>query len=92
MGEKNIDYEIPTKDQRIQINKIIFNELVYGIIKEESKNYFLAVIEELKSKGCDSVVLGCTEIPLIVFPDESSLPTLDSTRILAKAALKYAVR
>ncbi|MCD4730610.1 MAG: hypothetical protein K8R74_08425, partial [Bacteroidales bacterium] len=70
---------------------IIFNELVYGIIKEESKYYFLSVIDELKLKGCDSVVLGCTEIPLIVFPKESSLATLDSTRLLARAALKYAI-
>jgi aspartate racemase len=65
--------------------------LVYGIIKEASKEYFLNVIDELRSNGCDSVVLGCTEIPLIVLPGESSLPVLDSTRILARAALKFAV-
>jgi len=91
LKEKNIDYEIPSDNQREQINSIIFNELVYGIIKEESKNYFLGLIDELKSKGCDSVILGCTEIPLIVLPHESSLATLDSTRILARAALKYAI-
>ena len=91
LDEKNLDYEIPAEEQRIQINKIIFNELVYGIIKEESKKYFLSVIDDLKSKGCDSVILGCTEIPLIVLPEESSLPTLDSTRILARSALKHAV-
>ena len=91
LNEKNINYEIPADDQRNQINKIIFSELVYGIIKEKSKNYFLTIIDELKSKGCDSVVLGCTEIPLIVLTSESSLPTLDSTRILARAALNYAI-
>lgn len=90
--ENNIDYEVPEEAQRGQINNIIFNELVYGIIKEESKNYFLYIIDELKLKGCDSVVLGCTEIPLIVFPNESSLPALDSTRILARAALISAIR
>ena len=89
--EKNIDYEIPTEDQRNRINKIIFTELVYGIIKDESRNYFLSVIDDLKSKDCDSVVLGCTEIPLIVLPEESSLLTLDSTRILARAALNFAI-
>ncbi|MFZ1291185.1 MAG: amino acid racemase [Melioribacteraceae bacterium] len=89
-NEKNLEYEIPIEEQRKKINKIIFDELVYGIIKEESKKYFLDVIAELKSKGCDSVVLGCTEIPLIVLPSESPLPTLDSTRILARSALKYA--
>ncbi len=91
-NEKNLYYEIPSEEQRNKINTIIFDELVYGIIKEESKNYFLDVIKELKLKGCDSVVLGCTEIPLIVLPNESQLPTLDSTRILARSALRYAIK
>jgi len=89
--ERDIDYEIPELEQRNKINNIIFNELVYGIIREKSKKYLLSVINELKLKGCDSVVLGCTEIPLIVLPNESPLPTLDSTRILARAALRYAI-
>lgn len=87
----NINYETPAEEQRNQLNDIIFKELVYGIIKQESKKYFLNAIDDLKLKGCDAVVLGCTEIPLIVFPNESSLPTLDSTRILARAALKKAI-
>ena len=91
LKERNIDYCIPSEDQRHKINSIIFNELVYGIINEGSKKYFLSVINELKSQGCDSVVLGCTEIPLIVLPEESPLPVLDSTRVLARAALKYSV-
>ena len=91
IDKNNLRYEIPKEEQRNKINQIIFNELVYGIIKEDSKNYFLSVINELKKKGCDSVVLGCTEIPLIVLPNESSLPTLDSTRILARSALKHAI-
>ncbi|MFN0036726.1 MAG: aspartate/glutamate racemase family protein [Saprospiraceae bacterium] len=86
-----IDFLVPDKEHRLRINQIIFDELVYGIIKEGSKNYLLAVIEEFKIASCDAVVLGCTEIPLIVFPNESALPTLDSTRILARAALKAAV-
>ena len=89
---KGIDYMIPGAEQRAKINTIIFDELVPGIIKEDSKRYLLSAIDDLKSKGCDSVVLGCTEIPLIVFEADSSLPTLDSTRILARAALKYAIR
>jgi aspartate racemase len=91
MEERRISFSIPDEKQRIKINEIIFRELVYGIIKEKSKRYFLDIINELKSKGCDSVVLGCTEIPLIVLPEESPLPILDSTRILARAALKYSV-
>ncbi|MGD8780943.1 MAG: amino acid racemase [Ignavibacteria bacterium] len=91
LTEKNINYLTPTEEERNQINNIIFDELVYGVIKSESKKYFLSVIDDLKSKGCDSVVLGCTEIPLIVLPEESSLPVLDSTRLLARAALKHAI-
>jgi aspartate racemase len=91
LEESKIDYCIPGEEQRMKINSIIFNELVYGIIREVSKKYFLIVINELKSLGCDSVVLGCTEIPLIVLPEESPLPVLDSTRVLARAALKYSV-
>jgi|GEM_PF-2103358 len=82
---------MPTEEQRFRINDIIFKELVYGILNQESKKYLLFVINELKSKKCDSVVLGCTELPLIVLPEDSQLPILDSTRILARAALKYSI-
>jgi aspartate racemase len=91
LAGRNISFCIPSEEKRFKINDIIFSELVYGIINEESKEFFLRVIDELRSEGCDSVVLGCTEIPLIVLPGESPLPVLDSTRILARAALKYAV-
>jgi aspartate racemase len=91
LKERGIGYLTPAPDQRVRINKIIFSELVYGVIREESKSYFLDVIDEYRIKGCNAVILGCTEIPLIVLPDESSLPVLDSTRILARAALKHAI-
>lgn len=91
LSERNISFCIPSAEQRTRINDIIFSELVYGILNKDSKIYFHHVIDELRSEGCDSVVLGCTEIPLIVLPCESSLPVLDSTRILARAALKLAV-
>lgn len=86
-----LEYEIPGQSIREKIDNIIFNELVYGEIKQTSKDYFLEQIMILKNNGCDSVVLGCTEIPLIVLPHESPLPVLDSTRILARAALKFAL-
>lgn len=91
LEEKGIGYMIPSDEQRIGINEIIFCELVYGVIKDMSKQYLLNVIKEFRSKGCDSVILGCTEIPLIVLPEDSPLPVLDSTRILARAALKYSL-
>jgi len=66
-------------------------ELVYGVFKPEAITTFQAVIERMKNLGCDAVVLGCTEIPLIMNDSNSSLPTLDSTRLLSRAALHRAV-
>jgi aspartate racemase len=83
--------EIPDEADRERINEIIFKELVNGIFTETSRLYFNEVSEKLKARGCDAVVLGCTEIPLIVRPDDTPLPTLDSTRLLARAALKRAL-
>ncbi|NND52129.1 MAG: amino acid racemase [Flavobacteriaceae bacterium] len=91
LGAQNIAYEIPDAAAREQINSIIFDELVYGMIMDPSRDYLKGVIMDLGSKGCDSVVLGCTEIPLIINDTISALPTLDSTRILARAALTYAI-
>jgi len=89
--ESGIEFKIPGQEQRNRINSIIFDELVYGIFNDTSRQFLLNTIIDLKSQGCDSVVLGCTEIPLIIFPNDSVLPTLDSTRILARAALKKAM-
>jgi len=82
---------IPAEPDMERINRIIFSELVYAEIIQESKKYIHDQIRMLGEKGCDCVVLGCTELPLIVLPDESPLPVLDSTRILSRAALKYAM-
>ena len=90
--EAGLDHMTPEKDVREKINKIIFDELTYGKITEESTKYFSEVIDWLKDKGCDAVVLGCTEIPLIVADGVSSMPTLDSTRLLARAALREATK
>jgi aspartate racemase len=67
------------------------DELVHGRFTHESRKYFAEVIARLAGKGCDAVVLGCTEIPLLVGPEDSPLPVLDSTRLLARAALREAV-
>lgn len=91
LKEFQIQSEIPDIEDRERINEIIFKELVNGIFPEASRLYFNEVAEKLKSRGCDAVVLGCTEIPLIVRPDDTPLPTLDSTRLLARAALKRAL-
>ena len=86
-----LDCEIPEADDRERINTIIFKQLVNGLFPEESRLYFNEVMEGLKGRGCDAAVLGCTEIPLIVRPEDAPLPTLDSTRLLAKAALHRAL-
>jgi aspartate racemase len=81
----------PSQEQREKINTIIFEELVRGQQTQEALRYFQSVIDDFKAKGCDAVVLGCTEIPLLINDEVSSLPTLDSTRILARAALRHAL-
>jgi len=86
----NLSCEIPDKTARETIDGIIFNELVNGIICEESRLYFNSVIQQFRDHGCDAVVLGCTEIPLLIQPHDCPLPPLDSTRLLARAALKEA--
>ena len=86
-----IHYQIPKEEQREKIDNIIFGELVNGVFSEESRFYFNDVIEQFRQTGCDAVVLGCTEIPLLVEPKDSALVTLDSTRLLAQAALRKAL-
>jgi aspartate racemase len=81
----------PSPAEREACNRIIMNELVNGIFQASSTRYFQEVIVRLKEQGCDAVVLGCTEIPLIIDDRTSALPTLDSTRLLARAALRRAI-
>jgi len=71
---------------------LTFEELVYGRFEESTRAYFKDVIKETQGRGCDAVILGCTEFPLLIREADSPLPTLDSTRILARAALREALR
>ena len=77
----------PTAAERDEINRIIMDELVNGLVTPGALQFFQGVIARMKEEGCDAVILGCTEIPLIVDDSNSPLPTLDSTRLLARAAL-----
>jgi aspartate racemase len=88
----DIECAIPGEDDREEIDRIIFEELVYGKLTEESRLYFNTVYEKMKGRGCDAAVLGCTEIPLLVDPDDCPLPTLDSTRLLARAAIRESLK
>jgi aspartate racemase len=86
-----IEHRVPGAEQRERVNQIIFDELVNGQFLPRSLAYHVEIIRALKDEGCDAVVLGCTEIPLLVAPEASPLPTLDSTRLLARAAVRKAV-
>jgi aspartate racemase len=88
---KGLGHQIPGAEARERINTVIFDELVNGRFEEPARSYFAQVIEEGRGRGCDAAVLGCTEIPLLISDVDSSLPTLDSTRILARAALRAAI-
>jgi len=86
-----IEHRVPNTEQRARINQIIFEELVNGQFLPRSLEYHTDLIRAMKNEGCDAVVLGCTEIPLLVMPEASPLPVLDSTRLLARAAVRKAV-
>jgi aspartate racemase len=81
----------PDPLERQEVNRIIMDELVYGVVEPRSAEYVYRVIARMKEEGCDAVVLGCTELPLIVEEAASPLPSLDSTRLLARAALRAAI-
>ena len=91
LGLRGISYARPNAAERQEIHRIIMDELVYGVCRPEAVSFFQRAIGRMKGEGCDAVVLGCTEIPLIINDDNSPLPTLDSTRLLARAALQRAV-
>lgn len=86
-----IEHRIPGAEQREHLDQIIFDELVNGQFLPRSLAYYVEVIRSFYDEGCDAVVLGCTEIPLLVTPESSPLPTLDSPRLLAKAAVRKAI-
>src|SRR3954468_10496184 len=91
LAARGLEYVRPSAEERVEINRIIFEELVYGVFKPEGIAYFQGVIGRMKEQGCDAVALSCTEIPLLMNDANSPLPTLDSTRLLARAALARAV-
>ncbi len=91
LGAAGIECVIPNAKQRAGIHQFIVDELVCGKYSPEALRYFQEVIADLKRRGCDAVALGCTEIPILVKQEDSLLPTLDSTRLLARAAVRRAI-
>ena len=86
-----IETVVPDPADAKEVDRIIFAELVDGVFRGASREFYSGVIARLAERGCDAVALACTEIPLLVRPEESPLPTLDSTRLLARAALRRAI-
>jgi aspartate racemase len=91
LTRRGVGFARPETDEREEINRIIFEELAYGVTTSDAVAYFQRVIARMQRDGCDAVVLGCTEIPLLMNDANSPLPTLDSTRLLARAALRRAI-
>jgi aspartate racemase len=91
LAKFGLKYMRPEPEQRAEIDRIIFDQLVRGIFDPKSISYLQLVIARMREHGCDAVVLGCTEIPLIINDDNSPLPVIDSTRSLARAALQRAL-
>jgi len=91
LAARGIAHAVPEAATRERLNRIIFDELVMGTFSAASRAEYVRVIERLAAQGCDAVALLCTEIPLLVTPADSPLPTLDSTRLLARAAMEVAV-
>ncbi|MGL5838159.1 MAG: aspartate/glutamate racemase family protein [Sphingorhabdus sp.] len=87
LSHHGLKHLVPEADDRDMIHHVIMNELCLGVFAETSKDAYIRVIKRLAGRGCDAVALVCTEIPLLITPDVSPLPTLDSTRLLAAAAV-----
>jgi aspartate racemase len=91
LGRRGIGWEVPDEPDRKTVDDIIFGELCLGVVTDESRAAYVRIIAKLANQGCDSVALVCTEIPLLVSEEISPLPTLDSTRLLAEAAVEVAI-
>jgi aspartate racemase len=90
-ARSGLDMRVPPPADRKIVDDIIFEELCQGVISAASRGEYVRIIDALKREGCDAVALSCTEIPLLVTPEVSPLPTLDSTRLLAHAAVAVAL-
>lgn len=91
LARRGLDWAVPDEADRLEVNRIIFDELCLGQFTDEARDIFVRVIDKLAAEGCDAVALVCTEIPLLITAESSPLPILDSTRLLAAAAVEVAL-
>jgi aspartate racemase len=92
LAARRLDYLRPSPEEREEVNRLIMDEMVYGVFTSAQVDYCRRVIQRMQEEGCDAVVLACTELPIVLNDESSPLPTLDSTRLLARAALREATR
>jgi aspartate racemase len=90
LAGQGIDVIVPEADDRVLVNRVIYSELVAGQIRAESRQEFVRIIHRLRKRGAQGVILGCTEIPLLVSQADAGLPLFDTTAIHAAATLRYA--
>ncbi|MFA5972356.1 MAG: aspartate/glutamate racemase family protein [Lentimicrobiaceae bacterium] len=86
-----IEVIIPNEQEREKVHNIIYGELVHGVIKDESREVFITIIKNLEKAGAKGVILGCTEIPLLISDSDVNIPTFDTTRIHAEKAVEWAI-
>jgi aspartate racemase len=83
---------VPDEPGRTTVHDVIYHELAHGAVREESRRAYVAVIQDLKRRGAEGVILGCTEIPMLIRPEDSPLPVFDTTRLHAAAAVEFALQ
>ena len=91
LARKGVSVIVPDAEERAYVNAVIYDELVAGQIRDESRAEFVALIQRLAARGAEGVILGCTEIPLLVSERDAGMPTFDTTVLHAEAALRYAL-
>ena len=85
-----LDVLVPEEEDRAEVHRVIYEELIAGNVQDASREAYRDIITRLVERGAEGVILGCTEIPLIINDENSPLPVLDSTRLLARAAVREA--
>ena len=91
LRERGLDVVVPDAADRAMVHRVIYDELVVGVIREESRRSYRAAIDRLVDRGAEAIVLGCTEIGLLIGPDDASVPVFDTTRLHARAAVELAL-
>jgi len=92
LAKYGIKVVVPDEEDQKEVGRVIFEELAYGVLKEESRQNYLAIMERLKKNGAQGVILGCTEIPLLIKQEHTKIPVFDTTTIHAEAAFQHAIK